>query len=69
MLFSRHQVAYERKRKIVRNVASIAELKRSFFAGIDKVGNRENLEKLRVKYLGRECPRHAIIVGMTDRTL
>ncbi len=44
MLFSRHKVAYERKRKIMRNVASIAELKRSFFAGIDKVETREDLE-------------------------
>ena len=35
-------------------MASVAELKRSFFAGIDKVENREDLEKLRVKYLGRE---------------
>ena len=54
MLFSRYKVAYERKRKIMRNVASVAELKRSFFAGIDKVENREDLEELRVKYLGRE---------------
>ena len=35
-------------------MASDAELKKSFFAGIDKVENREDLEKLRVKYLGRE---------------
>src|SRR5713226_8430914 len=54
MLFSRCKVAYERKRKIMRDVASVAELKRSFSAGIDKVENREDLEKLRVKYLGRE---------------
>jgi len=54
MLFSRYKVAYERKRKIMRNVASIAELKRSFFPGIDKVENREDLERLRVKYLSRE---------------
>jgi hypothetical protein len=38
----------------MRNVASIAELKESFFAEIDKVENPEDLEKLRVKYLGRE---------------
>jgi hypothetical protein len=69
MLFSRYKVAYERRRKIMRNVASVAELKKSHFVGIDKVENREDLEKLRVKYLGRECPRRAIIVGMTDRTL
>jgi phenylalanyl-tRNA synthetase alpha subunit len=54
MLFSRYKTAYERKRKIMRNVASIAELKKSFFAGIDQVENRGDLEKLRVKYLGRE---------------
>jgi len=38
----------------MRNVASIAELKKSCFAEIDKVENRKDLEKLRVKYLGRE---------------
>ena len=54
MLFSRYKVAYEKKRKIMRNVASVAELTKSFFAEIDKVENREGLEKLRVKYLGRE---------------
>ena len=31
MLFSRYKVAYEKKRKIMRNVASIAELTKSFF--------------------------------------
>jgi hypothetical protein len=41
MLFPRDQVAYERKRKIVRNVDSTAELTKSFFAGIDKVENWE----------------------------
>ena len=35
-------------------MASVAELKKSFFAEIDKVENREDLAKLRVKYLGRE---------------
>ena len=54
MLFSRYKVDYEKKRKIMRNVASIAELTKSFFAEIDKVENREDLEKLRVKYLGHE---------------
>ena len=54
MLFSRYKVAYEKKRKIMRNVASVAELTKSFFAEIDKVENREDLEKLRVRYLGRE---------------
>ena len=33
-------------------MASVAELKKSFFAAIGKVENREDLEKLRVKYLG-----------------
>jgi hypothetical protein len=51
MLFSRYKVAYEKKRKIMRNVASVAELTKSFFAEIDKVENCEGLEKLRVKYL------------------
>jgi hypothetical protein len=46
MLFSRYQVAYERKRKIMRNVASVVERKKSFFAEIDKVENRGDLEKL-----------------------
>ncbi|SRR5258708_6878119 len=54
MLFSRYKVAYERKRQIMRNVASVAELKKSFFAAIDQAENREDLQKLRVKYLGRE---------------
>jgi hypothetical protein len=40
MLFSRYKVDYEKKRKIMRNMASVAELKRSFFAGIDKVETR-----------------------------
>ena len=39
MLFSRYKVAYEKKRKIMRNMASVAELKKSFFAEIDKVEN------------------------------
>jgi hypothetical protein len=54
MLFSRYKVAYEKRRKIMRNVASVAELTNSFFAEIDKVENREGLEKLRVKYLRRQ---------------
>jgi hypothetical protein len=62
MLFPRYKVAYEKNRKIMRNVASIAELKKSFFAEIDKVENREDLEKPRVKYLGCEkgIPPYAI---------
>ena len=51
MLFSRYKVAYGKKRKIMRNVASVAELKKSFFAEIDKVEKREDLEKLCVNYL------------------
>jgi hypothetical protein len=35
-------------------MASVAEIKKSFFDRIDKVENRENLEKPRGKYLGRE---------------
>ena len=35
-------------------MASVAELTKSFFFEIDKVENREDLEKLRMKYLGRE---------------
>jgi hypothetical protein len=48
MLFSRHKVAYEKKRRIMRHVASVADLTKSFFAEIDKVENRKGLEKLRV---------------------
>ena len=48
MLFSRYKVAYEKKRKIVRNVASIADFKKSFFAEIDKVEAREASEELRM---------------------
>jgi hypothetical protein len=36
MLFPRYKVAYERKRKVMRNVAFVADLKKSFFAKIDK---------------------------------
>jgi hypothetical protein len=36
MLFSRYKVAYEKKRKIMRNVASVTELTKAFFAEIDK---------------------------------
>jgi hypothetical protein len=36
MLFSRYKVAYEKKRKIMRSVASVAELTKSFFAEIYK---------------------------------
>ena len=32
-------------------MASVAELKKSFFAEIDKVENREDSEKLRVKHI------------------
>ena len=54
MLFSRYKVAYEKKSKIIRNVASVAELTKSFYAEIDKVENREGLGKLGVKYLNLE---------------
>jgi hypothetical protein len=36
VLFSRCKVAYEKKRKIMRNVASVAELKESYFVEVDK---------------------------------
>jgi hypothetical protein len=36
VLFPRHKVAHEEERKIMRNVASAAKLKRSSFAEIDK---------------------------------
>jgi hypothetical protein len=45
MLFSRYQVAYEKKRKIMRNVASVAELTKSSSAKIAKVENREGCAK------------------------
>ena len=35
-------------------MASVAEPKKSFFAEIDKVEKPQDLEKLRVKYLGRQ---------------
>ena len=34
-------------------MASVAEVEKSVFGEIDKVENREELEKLRVRYLGR----------------
>ena len=49
MLFSRNKVAYEKKRTIMRNVASVAELNKSSFADVDKVRNRDDLRKLRVE--------------------
>ena len=54
MLFRRYKVADKKSRNIRRNMASVAELQKSFFAETDKVENQEDLEKLRVKYLGRE---------------
>jgi hypothetical protein len=54
VLFWGSQLAYEGLRNGRRKVASIAELKKSLFAEIDKVEYREDLEKLRVKYLGHE---------------
>jgi hypothetical protein len=43
MLFSWYKLAYERS-QIGRNMASVAELKKSFSAEIDKVEDREDLE-------------------------
>lgn len=48
MLFSGYQVAYGKKRKIMRDVASVADLRKSFIAKIDKVENREDWENLRL---------------------
>jgi hypothetical protein len=45
----------KKKCKVMWNVAFVAELTKSFFADIDKVEDREGLEKLRVKYLGCEA--------------
>jgi hypothetical protein len=42
MLFWRYKVAYERSPNIKRNVASVAELKKSFFAEIDKIEKQPN---------------------------
>jgi len=36
MLFSRYKLAYEKKRRVMRHVASVAELKKSFLGEIDK---------------------------------
>lgn len=44
MLFSRYKVAHEKKHKIMRNVASVAEATRSFLAEIDKVENLNRSE-------------------------
>ena len=44
-------MADERSPNIKRRVASVAELKKSFFAEIDKVENRAALENLRRKIL------------------
>jgi hypothetical protein len=59
MLFSRYKVAYEKKRKIMRNVASVAEPTKSFFAEINKVEPREGLEKLREIFGSREGDSHS----------
>jgi hypothetical protein len=63
MLFSWYKVDYGKKRKIMWNVASVAELKKSFFAGIDKVETREDWEKLRMKLWSarREFPRQVCV--------
>jgi hypothetical protein len=53
-LLWRHKLAHEKSRNISRSVASVAELKKPFFAEIAKVENREDLQQLRVKYWGRE---------------
>jgi hypothetical protein len=57
MLFSRYKVAYEKKRKIMRNVASVAGLTKSLFAEIDKVENREGQWAVRQGLRRRACHR------------
>jgi hypothetical protein len=47
MLFSRHKVAYERKREIMRNVASIAEPKILKFEMRQKLAREPFEEKIR----------------------
>ena len=44
MLFSGYKVAYEKKCKIMRDVVSVAEFTKSFFAEFHKVEDREVLE-------------------------
>jgi hypothetical protein len=56
MLFSRYNVAYEKERKIMRNVASVAELTRSFFAEIDK-------SRLTLVFYRRRAFEHELIGG------
>jgi hypothetical protein len=50
VLFPGHQVAYERQRKIMRNVASFAELRKSFFAEIDKKEDRVKQQKTEMSH-------------------
>jgi hypothetical protein len=53
VLFSGRKVAYERKRKIMRNVASVAELKESYFAEIDKSFSSHLINILEVHQMSR----------------
>ncbi len=50
MLFSGHQVAYERQRKGMRNVACVAELRKPFFGEIDKKENRVKQQKTEMSH-------------------
>ena len=60
LLFWRFKLAEERSRQRRRNLASVAEPKKSSFAGIDKVENRENWEKLRANiWAARNCRRRS----------
>jgi hypothetical protein len=59
MLFSRYKVAYDKKRKIMRNVASVAEGIKSFFAEIDKVEWSEPLNRNGRSFPGQ--PRAAFV--------
>jgi hypothetical protein len=47
MLLSRYKVAYGKKRKIMRNVGSVAERKESYFAEIDKSWLTRSTQKRR----------------------
>ena len=50
MLFSWYKVAYERQRTIMRDVASIAGLTKSFFAEIDEKENRVKPQKTEMSH-------------------
>ena len=57
MLFSWYKVAYEKKRTVMRNVASVAELTEAFFAEIDK-----SRSVVRLTAFGRATCRWRIVI-------